>query len=58
MKVNRSYKLRLYGNFVCSSSSCSKYLREADADLNAAKVLRNRGHLVVEKYFSSALRGV
>ena len=44
--------------FVCSKTSCSEYLREADADLNASRELRNRGHLAVERYFSSALRGV
>ena len=44
--------------FVCENSSCSEYLIEADADINAAKVLKNRGHAVVEKYFSTAIIGV
>lgn len=41
--------------FVCENSSCSEFLNLADADLNAAKVLRSRGCRVVEKYFSSAI---
>ena len=44
--------------FVCSNTNCFEYLIPMDADINAAEVLKNRGHLVVEKYFSSALRGV
>ena len=41
--------------FVCKNSSCPEYLIEADADVNAARVLRGRGRTVVEKYFSTAI---
>ena len=44
--------------FVCQTASCPEYLVKADADTNAAKVLRGRGHAVVEKYFSVAITSV
>lgn len=41
--------------FVCQNSSCPEYLMKADADINAAKVLKDRGRTVLEKYFSKTI---
>lgn len=43
--------------FVCTNSSCPEFLTEADADVNAARVLMGRGRTVVEKHFLPALMG-
>lgn len=41
--------------FACKNSNCSEFSHRVDADENAAKVLKSRGRLVVEKYFPAAI---